>query len=73
MESTFSGLDKGPFAGQHLTTDMLEGMGRDLCRTILVQQNLFVPTELQKLPEFQRPAVLPKKTFSAEQNSAGDP
>jgi len=36
MESTFSGLDKGPFAGVHITTDMLESMGRDLCRALLI-------------------------------------
>jgi hypothetical protein len=36
MESTFSGIDKGPFAGKHITTDMLESMGRDLCRALLV-------------------------------------
>ena len=27
MESTFSGLDKGPLAGMHISTEMLESMG----------------------------------------------
>ena len=40
IESTFSGLDIGEFAGLHVNTDMLESMGKDLCRGLLVQCNL---------------------------------
>ena len=47
IESTFSGMDKGLYAGQHINTEMLESMGRDLCRAILVRQNLYVPKELE--------------------------
>lgn len=46
MESTFSGLDIGPYSGMHISTAMLEGMGRDLCRSLLVQCTLSVPIEL---------------------------
>ena len=46
MESTFSGLDKGPHAGSHINTTMLESMGTDLCRALLIQFNLHVPEEL---------------------------
>ena len=43
MESTFSGMDLGPFSGLHISTEMLESMGRDLCRALLIQCNLQVP------------------------------
>ena len=46
MESTFSGLDMGPFNGMHISTEMLESMGRDLCRGLLVFNALGVPSEL---------------------------
>ena len=36
MESTFSGLSKGIYNGLHISTDMLESMGRDLCRGLLI-------------------------------------
>lgn len=36
MESSFAGVDMGKDQGNHLTTDMLESLGRDLCRTILI-------------------------------------
>ena len=36
MESSFAGLDFGIHKGKHLTTQMLETLGRDLCRTILI-------------------------------------
>ena len=36
MESTFSGLDMGPFSGKHISIKMLESMGMDLCRALLV-------------------------------------
>lgn len=37
MESTFAGVDKGPFTGQNISIKMLECMGRDLVRSLLVQ------------------------------------
>ena len=36
LESTFSGVDQGELKGLHMNTNMFEGMGRDLCRTLLV-------------------------------------
>jgi hypothetical protein len=68
MESTFSGLDQGEYEGQHVNTVMLESMGRDLCRGILLQQNLAVPKELKGML-FK--SIKPK-TFSAECDY-GDP
>ena len=62
MESTFSGLDIGPYAGMHVSTEMLESMGRDLCRALLVQANLSVPNELEKLPATTISKLKPKAT-----------
>jgi hypothetical protein len=36
MESSFAGVDIGKDYGKHLSTNMLEKLGRDLCRTILI-------------------------------------
>ena len=36
MESTFSGMTINDFAGQHVDIPLLEMMGRDLVRTLLV-------------------------------------
>ena len=69
MESTFSGLDKGPYSGLHISTDMLESMGRDLCRALLIQCNLEVPKELQSMPTKGKK---PSKTFSADPPSDGE-
>lgn len=49
MESTFSGMDKGPKKGMHLSTLDLESLGKDLCRTILVYSDIYVPIELENL------------------------
>ena len=49
MESTFSGLDIGPYTGMHISTQMLESMGKDLCRALLVQFDLGVPSELEHI------------------------
>ena len=46
IESSFAGLDTGPAAGKHLTTDMLETLGHDVCRVILIYSNLYVPPEI---------------------------
>ena len=73
MESTFAGVDFGPAAGQHMTEAMLETLGHDSCRSILIYCNLYVPQELQDNPFFknimlalqakQKAASLNKKTF----------
>ena len=47
MESTFSGMDYGEFKGQHLTQELMEGVGRDLCRTILIYDNIHIPDEVK--------------------------
>ena len=44
---------------------MLESMGRDLCRAILVRQNLYVPPELESMAIDQK-SLKNFKTFSAE-------
>lgn len=49
MESTFAGLDFGKQKGFHMTTHMLETLGKDLCRTILIYEKIFVPPELNGL------------------------
>jgi hypothetical protein len=49
MESTFSGIDYGELSGQHLSLENFEEMGRDLCRTILIYTNIFVPEELRHI------------------------
>ena len=36
MESSFAGVDFGNESGQHFTTQMLESLGKDLCRTLLI-------------------------------------
>lgn len=36
MESSFAGVDMGKDMGFHFTTEMLETLGKDLCRTILI-------------------------------------
>jgi hypothetical protein len=49
MESTFSGLDMGERKGQHMTTFDFEQMGKDLCRTLLIYENIHIPPELEHL------------------------
>jgi len=49
MESTFAGIDFGKKKGYHLTTGMLESVGKDLCRTLLIHQEIFVPLELSQI------------------------
>ena len=68
MESTFSGMDLGPFSGLHISTEMLESMGRDLCRALLIQCNLQVPKELASMPTVKTMKTRGKKTFSDEPN-----
>jgi hypothetical protein len=54
MESSFAGMDEGKYAGMHFTVDMLMTLGKDLCRTILAYQNIFIPEELRNLPMFRK-------------------
>ena len=49
MESTFSGIDQGEKSGNHMTVEDFEGMGRDLCRTLLIYENTYIPPELEHL------------------------
>ena len=63
MESTFSGMDmvrniinlcsQGSNKGLHITTDDLESLGKDLCRTILVYSDIFIPHELENMEILQ--------------------
>jgi len=43
IESTFSGMTINEYNGQHIDIGLLEQMGRDLCRTLLVHQNISLP------------------------------
>ena len=52
MESSFAGLDMGKAAGMHLTTEMLETLGHDCCRSLLIYCNIFIPPELHEIPFF---------------------
>jgi hypothetical protein len=47
MESTFAGIDQGPLQGQHISIKLLESMGADLCRGLLIEQNLAIPSGMQ--------------------------
>lgn len=55
MECSFAGVDFGKNKGMHLTTKMLESMGQDLLRTLLVYTSLSVPTELKSIFEVKTP------------------
>lgn len=45
----------------HITTDQLESLGRDLCRTLLIYTDLYIPPELEGLEILQ-----PAKNVNAE-------
>lgn len=47
LESTFSGMDYGKHRGCHMTTSMLELVGRDLARVLLIYNSIYVPPELR--------------------------
>lgn len=36
LESSFAGLDMGKDKGKHLSTEMLESLGKDLARALLI-------------------------------------
>lgn len=38
MESSFAGLDISKDRGMHLTTEMLESLGKDMTRTLLIYE-----------------------------------
>lgn len=48
VESTFSGIDFGEHKGEHVTQNHLESIGRDCCRSLLVYDNIYVPTEIKE-------------------------
>lgn len=56
MESSFAGVDFGKDKGKHLTTLMLESLGRDVCRTLLIYTSLYVPPELRGIFKSKAPA-----------------
>jgi len=49
MESTFSGVDFGDLKGQHLRIEDFEQIGIDLCRAILIFDNVYVPNDLKEI------------------------
>jgi len=73
MESSFSGNDKGVFAGKHLSQEGLESLGRDLCRTVLVYTDLHIPEELQEaMGQPSSPSHLEKvKQFKEDEEKQG--
>ena len=46
LESAFSGVDFGEHKGYHLSTEMLQRMGQDLCRTLLIYEKIHIPKEV---------------------------
>jgi hypothetical protein len=67
MESTFSGMTINDYNGQHIDIPLLESMGRDLVRTLLVHQNISLPQELKPMLTSESP--LKVKKFSAENDT----
>ena len=65
MESSFAGCDEGPAAGKHFTTEMLETLGHDCCRALLIYCNLYVPPELADLPYFKGIVARKKQAAAA--------
>ena len=57
MESTFSGVDFGDEKGAHMTTASFESMGYDLCRVLLIYENIYIPPELRHLYGKQEPGT----------------
>ena len=60
MESSFAGVDISKDKGYHLTTDLLESLGRDMCRTLLIYCQIYVPPELRRMFKMK---PKPKKEF----------
>ena len=66
MESSFAGVDKGKLKGNHLTTSMLETLGKDLCRTLLIYCSIYVPPELQEIFKIKPRPSGQSKNFSED-------
>lgn len=47
----------------HITTDGLESLGRDLCRSLLIYSDIYIPPELENLEIFQNSPI---KNVNAE-------
>lgn len=45
-------LIQGKYKGTHITTQGLEELGKDLCRTILAYKDLSLLPELKDMPQF---------------------
>lgn len=46
LESSFCGCDIGPTAGMHLTTSDLKKMGSELCLTLIIDNGLSLPAQI---------------------------
>lgn len=68
MESSFAGVDKGKLKGNHLTTSMLETLGKDLCRTLLIYCSIYVPPELQEIFKIKPRPSGQSKQFSEDED-----
>ena len=66
MESTFSGITINEFEGQHVDVNLLEQMGKDLVRALLVHQNIYLPVEMKSLLAGEGTSPVKIKTYSAE-------
>ena len=84
LESTFSGCDFGPKSGIHLTTEDLKQMGKDLCITIMVYNNLKLPETCQStVPVIEKedlieeletnPEILTESNDDSSSGSESDP
>jgi hypothetical protein len=68
MESSFAGVDIGKDNGVHLSTLMLENLGRDLCRTLLIHQSIYIPPELEGLFKLKKTQAATSASFAASIN-----
>jgi cytosolic carboxypeptidase protein 2/3 len=68
MESSFAGVDFGDKKGMHLTTEMLETLGEDCCRTLLIYTSIYVPPDLRTIFKM-RPQKPAGKSFIEDQQS----
>jgi hypothetical protein len=70
MESSFCGNDLGKFAGYHFTSESLEQIGRDFCRTLLAYSDIHIPEELQNITFDDFPDL---KSEESEEEEDNDP
>lgn len=66
LESSFAGLDFGKSKGKHLSTSMLESVGKDLCRTLLILTKKYVP------PDLRNTFKMKPKDYSEDQDDTGE-